>query len=292
MSRIENRICEKAKELLGASKRSVYSSSDLLHLYREISQEMRIPERISPQKFRGLLRKQNLLYEIVPRSSYPNPPKRYVLDSFSTYELAYSIKKGSYLSHGTAAFLHHLTSESDTTIYVNKEQSKKPPPIANSITQESTENAFSGRQRVSRFVLRYGAFSITLLNGKSTGRFGVNKMQVDEGVEVDVTNLERTLIDVTVRPVYAGGVERVLQCYKNARNVSAEKLISTLDALNYGYPYHQAVGFYMQKAGFDPDTWTSLRSRGLHFDFYLAHGMRSRAYDPAWRIFYPKSLGA
>ena len=61
--------------------------------------------------------------------------------------------------------------------------------------------------------------------------------------------------------------------------------------MEYLYPYHQAVGFYMQKAGFDPATWSELRVKELQYDLYLAHGITKRAYDSEWRIFFPKGLG-
>ena len=35
--------------------------------------------------------------------------------------------------------------------------------------------------------------------------------------------------------------------------------------MDYVYPYHQAVGFYMQKAGFDPGVLADLQKNGLRF---------------------------
>ena len=59
------------------------------------------------------------------------------------------------------------------------------------------------------------------------------------------TNLERTLIDATVRPVYAGGVFEVRKAYELAKEkVSVNRLAALLQKLDYTYPYHQAIGFY------------------------------------------------
>jgi hypothetical protein len=38
-----------------------------------------------------------------------------------------------------------------------------------------------------------------------------------EALGIPVTNLERTLIDITVRPDYAGGVQNVLDAFRIAR---------------------------------------------------------------------------
>jgi hypothetical protein len=64
-----------------------------------------------------------------------------------------------------------------------------------------------------------------------------------------------------------------------------------LQHLDYIYPYHQAIGFYMQKAGFDETSLAELRAIGFRYDFYLAHGLENPVYDANWRILVPRSLG-
>src|SRR5882672_4945604 len=46
---------------------------------------------------------------------------------------------------------------------------------------------------------------IVLLSGKHTGRLGVTKTLGPQGEQLELTDLERTLIDIAVRPTYAGG---------------------------------------------------------------------------------------
>ena len=50
------------------------------------------------------------------------------------------------------------------------------------------------------------------------------------------------------------------------------------------------VPAYMQRAGYEPKQYERLKSRGLKYDFYLAHGLREHEYDSDWRIFYPKGF--
>jgi hypothetical protein len=99
------------------------------------------------------------------------------------------------------------------------------------------------------------------------------------------------LIDITVRPAYAGGVYQVLEAYRRAQpDMSTSILLATLKKLDYIYPYHQAIGFYMQQAGYKPEQYERLRGLGLNHDFYLAHGLREREFDSAWRLHFPKGF--
>ena len=205
--------------------------------------------------------------------------------------MALSLKRNSYLTHSTAVFLHGLTEQIPQTIYVNAEQSKKPKPTT-PLTQEALDRVFRGRQRASRYVFIHGRHRITILSGKHTGAYGVQTLPLESGdALLRVTNLERTLIDLAVRPTYGGGVHEILTAFRAARaRVSVPKLVRTLHALDYVYPYHQALGFYLDRAGAPVERLGQLRKLGLDFDFYLAHGLKNPAFDPSWRVYYPKGL--
>jgi hypothetical protein len=108
---------------------------------------------------------------------------------------------------------------------------------------------------------------------------------------LDATKLERTLIDIAVRPAYAGGVYQVLNAYRTAKGrMSVSVVLATLKKLDYLYPYHQVIGFYMEKAGYEEQRYERLLKVGLKYDFYLAHDIRESEYNAKWRLFAPKGF--
>ena len=267
----------------------VYTYSQLTSLLNSARAEWNLPDYISTDHFVRFLTERGKLTQVEARSQ-SQIVARYTWDEVSDFAVAVSLRPGAYLSHGTAVFLHELTQQIPRTIYVNKEQSPKPRR-SSTLTQESLELAFSRPQRRSKysFVLRDSL--VVLLSGKHTERFEVVPLQTPAGEAVDVTGLERTLIDITVRPAYAGGIYQVLEAYRSARDrVSVNTVLATLKKLDYVYPYHQAIGFYMQRAGYGSGRYERLRSLGLKFDFYLAHDIRDRDFDPSWRLYFPKGL--
>ncbi|MFN2316552.1 MAG: type IV toxin-antitoxin system AbiEi family antitoxin [Gemmatimonadales bacterium] len=214
---------------------------------------------------------------------------RYLVGAPSEHAVALSLRGGSYLSHATAVFLHGLSVQIPRSIHVNREQSPKPRPQG-SLSQESIDRAFQSKPRTTTYEFEFRGFRLVLLNGKSTGRFGVMTLTVN-GEALEVTDLERTLVDIAVRPVYSGGPLEVAKVYREAsRQVAVEKLVATLTRLDYIYPYHQSLGFYLQRAGIPSHVLSPLRALGLHHDFYLANQIHNPAYDREWRLFYPAEI--
>jgi hypothetical protein len=216
----------------------------------------------------------------------------YCWGKVTVFEMAQHLRPRAYLSHHSALFLHGLVDLPLQRLYVNQEQSAKPPVKLPILTQTELDEAFARPVRLAQIQLSYGDYVIVQLQGKWTNRLGVIERKHRAAGLVALTSLERTLLDVTVRPEYAGGVSQVAQAYQRAADrVSISRLLTLLAKLSYRYPYHQAVGFYMARAGnYPPDQLELVRELGTELNFYLAHELRAPAYNTQWRVFYPADI--
>ena len=214
---------------------------------------------------------------------------RYVIGRPSPLQFALSFFKDSYLSHASALEVHGI-GKSEMT-YVNREQS--PKKTTSRLSQLRIDMAFENQPRRSAFEFANGAFRVTFLNGKHTGNAGVIEMRGPSAEPVRVTSLERTLIDSVVRPQYAGGLAKVVAAYRDAATrVSVPELVLLLKKTKYIYPYHQSIGFLLQLAGRTEEDLRPLVSLGLRFKFYLDYGMKSRAFDHHWQLYYPAGIAS
>jgi predicted transcriptional regulator of viral defense system len=278
------------------SEQRVFTESDLAQLLAEQQNpdsELKLGKSLTASQFIEKLLEKTKLRQIEIRSMMEASKTRYIWEEVTPYEVALSLKANSYLSHGSAVFLHGLTEQLPRVIYLNKEQSVKAQSRPVSLTQEGIDKAFSKPQRISESEFVYGENRILLLNGKNTGRLEVIKLGGEQNAILELTSLERTLIDITVRPAYAGGVFQVLEAFKGARErISINTLVATLRKLNYAYPYHQAIGFYMQRAGFTEKQFNKLKEFGLQYDFYLGHGIATKEpqYDKQWKLYFPQGF--
>ncbi len=270
--------------------RRILRRTELSQILSENREFWRLTQNETVNSFIDFLTKRTKLKRAVFK--FPNRTEtRYTWGEVPFYELLMSIKADAYFSHYSAMYLNELTDQVPKTMYLNDEQSPKPAPVGQ-LVQERIDGAFRRPQRASSNRTKFGGYTICLLNGKNTGQLGVIEATGPDDAVVRVAGPERTLIDVAVRPNYAGGVFEVLEAYRRAHDmISANRLSAFLKQLSYVYPYRQAIGFYLDRAGHYNDSQIALfRKTPFEVDFYLAHGMKDVDYCEEWRLFVPKGL--
>jgi predicted transcriptional regulator of viral defense system len=278
---------EPVREFFSKSTQKVFTLEDLEFIFQEYMANWSL--RVSTvEDFAKQLVQSNILkankFEFEERIKSQT---RFWSTKADTYDVAVSLIPRTHLSHRTALFLHNIIKTPPKSIYITSEQSQKVSKKTYSdLEQDNIDRAFSKQQRQTNAKCKYSGKEIIALNGMFTNRLGVISISGKP-----VTSLERTLIDITVRPTYGGGVSEVLKSFFNAKdNVDVDVLVSILDDINYTYPYYQSIGFYFEKAGYDSLQILKLKKRKKFVDFYLDYAMTNPTYSKDWRLFYPKQL--
>jgi len=282
---------EKIKAYFDALDTKIYSQKKLEEILRNIWSQWHFPNKIGVEKLFAQLIKNSELKEIVLESpNYDKKYVRYTWGEISLYQLSLSLRPRSYLSHHSAMYLNSLIELPPRTIYVNSEQS---PKFRNKtyLEQRLIDLAFKSKPRTTKYIFTHKDWEICCLNGLNTNNLGVEEIEIPNNGKLNITGIERTLIDIAVRPFYSGGTVEVQKVYiKTKGKISIDKLISILRKINFVYPYHQVIGFYMQRAGFGNAALKGLKKMGLKYDFYLDYGMGQMDYSKEWRVYFPRNF--
>ena len=200
------------------------------------------------------------------------------------FEIGMNLSRNVYFTHYTAMVIHGLTDQIPKSYFVNYE--RPTPTIRGEIDQEIIDENFSRPLKRSSNIYSYDDFKFYLLQGVHTGQLGVQDF--GNNFKSLCTDLERTLIDITVRPAYSGGVTEVLEAFIRAKeSINFNQLVLYLKQIQHAYPYHQAIGFYMERAGYTESHLEILKEMGINYKFYLSHGIRKPKISNDWNIVYP-----
>lgn len=207
---------------------------------------------------------------------------------------------GAYFSHYTALRIHGLTEQVPKTIYLSRERSSNSAldrQVGEVYEQEAIDAAFARPPRISKNEIELSKENVrvVMLEGAYQAALGITSGEVNWGKEASLrlryTGLERTMIDVAVRPFYAGGVFEVAKAFENAKErLSGNALSAMLKRLAFGYPYHQVIGYYLERAGYKKSVVDLFHRLPMERDFYLTHNMGKTSYNASWRLFVPEGF--
>ena len=277
---------------LGSLNKTIFLKKDIGKILRDQRGFWRLPLHLTTENFmQDLLQFSKLKKISIYSPNYNKTLIRYSWDiNPSIYQIALSIKSNSFLAYYTAMFFHNLTKQIPKIVYLNSEQREKSAQN-NILEQNRIDLACRGKERVSKYIFNYDDWQICCVNGKHTNNLGVEEYQISPTENISITNIERTLIDIAVRPVYSGGIYEVLNAFKEAKGkFSVNKLMAMLNKFDYVYPYHQVIGFYMERAGYQEPQLSLVRKIDKRYNFYLTHDMKQTSYSPEWKLYFPKNF--
>ncbi len=263
---------------------NAFTTRDLNNIFYQKKEDWRIADYRNSYNFREFL----LENKIISLYQLSDKKKIWKKNNATNLDVGLAIKKGGYLSYYTSLQIHELTLQIPKTIYVSYDKgytSKRTTEII--LQQENVDKAFSKEQRQSSDIYKSemsdGVRYLFLQKKHLSENIGVITIN-----EKKVTDIERTLIDISVRPSYSGGVFEVLTAFESAKDrLNLEKLNTYLNELNYIYPYHQLIGFYLEKVGYKKSELTLFSDKITSINFYLTYNLSKKRLDDFWNIYYP-----
>lgn len=271
---------------------SVLRRADISAVFDAQREFWRLAKSTGPHAFIDFLERSTPLKAV--DFPFKRPVVGYTWGDVPLLEVLLGLVEHSFYSHYTAVRLHGLTEQVPKTIYLNQERRDAPEPPEEPFPQEAIDAAFARPPRISTNEVLHGDARIVYLTSAYHAGLGLMSGSVNYGdkraLQLRYTSLERTLIDIAVRPFYAGGFFEVAKAYENAKDrVSVNTMGAMLKRMEFGYPYHQAIGYYLERAGYKPSVIDIFRKMPMERDFYLGH-MEESHYIPEWRLFVPKGF--
>lgn len=263
----------------------VFTKQDLANVLSSNAAEWNLPIKYDNKTFRqdlvSFLGFKSLIIDRYEVFSYKKPE---YLDVFQ------KLKKSSFFSHYTALRLHGLTEQTPYQVFVST--ARKNTLSEDTISQEAIDEAFKKiKDKTSEPIVfdKYKIFIKTVVcNDLDIETLQINSE--DYSFFVKLTNIEKTLIDAAINPEYCGGPAEVLKAFSRSKDkVSVVKIKSILKRIGYKYPYHQLIGFYMERAEFDDKKIKIIEDIPMNNDFYLNHG-KNEMYSSRWKLHYPNVL--
>lgn len=293
-------------EELGIKYGNILNRTTLINMLKLLKEKHSVPERTSISILTHYLKNiLNLFTEVeIYSEKKGDKVSRYISTymDVSPYEIALSLLSKSFISHYSALYIHDLTINNPKDIYINREQSKKTVNKENAkLTQRKVDYAFSKEMRRTKdtytFSYRGTLYRVHILNSKNTNKTGIiKKHPVGFSKPVQATNLERTLLDATIRPQYSGGAVEVLKAYHAAKNsISTQKLADYLKNFDYIYPYEKSVLFYLKNTNYSNKELSIFEEildvdPNKNIDFYLDYQLVQKKQDEKIKLFYPSAI--
>jgi hypothetical protein len=209
------------------SQIQIYTFTELTVLFELHRNHWNLPKTMTIKKF---------IYELLEKTKMKStkmqfPSNRFVRyvwgENANLYSIAATLHKKAYYSHLAAMYLHGLIDTQPKEIFINVEQRERPQNSME-LTQTGIDKAFRNHARVTANKAMVDGHTINLLNGKQTANLGVIQKEISDIGTFFLTNIERTLIDIAVRPVYSGGVKEVLNLNSSVENIATVSKIFIL----------------------------------------------------------------
>lgn len=277
----------------------ILRATDIATVFNQNRQSWRLAQSTSLREFIGFLVSKTELLLV----RFPFPQREligYTWGKVPLLETLVGLVERGFYSHYTALRMHGLTEQVPKTIYINQEKSSSSGLGHDEdavYAQEAIDQAFKKPPRATKNEIELPEERCRVVMLQSAHHEGLGIVDgifndgSERGLPIRYTDLERTMIDIVTRPFYAGGVAEVAKAFENAKDkLAVNKMSAMLKKMGFGYPYHQAIGYYLERAGYKASLVDIFRRQPMVRDFYLTHGLEKTTYCREWRLYTPEGF--
>ena len=182
------------------------------------------------------------------------------------YEIAMAIADPAAISYWSALHYHQLTQQTPHNIFVLTTTDSIKASNSTGVNREMVING-----------IRYNLLSVT-----KDHYFGIKKVWFED-VRVNITDLERTLIDAITKPKYCGGFAEVVESYKMASGrFDIIKLIEYANKI--GDSAIRRLGWILEYTGESDISLAALKKKFVGHVKLDASGDKKGKYNGQWGI--------
>lgn len=233
-------------------------------------------QKLTPQQIRKLISKlaQSGWIEILKRGTYAVKSPLFSSD-IPPFAIANALVQPMAISHWSALAQHGFSTQNPVMI-----QASTPHKV---ITPEMRRGkAYRPRGRAS---WRAFGLEFEFIYVKKDWFWGFEKIWVNSWQQVAITDPERTILDLVVRPDIFGGIRAASEIMEGALSqIKLEQLVSY--ALRYGVgTVIKRLGWLLEKMGSDPNLLIPLRNFPITGTIALDTSQpKSGKFDSSWHI--------
>ncbi len=233
-------------------------------------------QRLAPQQIRKLISKlaQSGWIEILKRGTYAVKSPLYSGD-IPPFAIANALVHPMAISHWSALAHHGFSTQSPTMI-----QASTPVKV---VTPEMRQgNAYRPRGRAS-----WRAFDLEFefIYVKKDRFWGFQKQWVNSWSQVNITDRERTVLDLIVRPELFGGIRAASEIMESTlAQIDLNRLVTYTLRYDVGAVIKR-LGWLLERMGVDENLLFPLQNYPVTGTVILdLHQPRSEKFNPSWQI--------
>lgn len=232
--------------------------------------------RLAPQQIRKLVSKlaQSGWIKILKRGTYAVTSPLYS-GAIPPFAIANALVQPMAISHWSALAHHGFSTQNPAMV-----QASTPRKVVTPEMRLGKAYCPRGRATWRAFELEFEFIYV-----KQDRFWGFQKIWANSWTQVDITDRERTALDLIVRPDLFGGVSAAGEILEGAL-----PLVDLSQLIAYALRYDvgaviKRLGWLLERMGADADLILPLKSYPVTGTILLDPNQpRSRRYDPSWRI--------